>query len=107
MHYQLFGAMGSSLNDTSSSIPLIIWLNGGPGSSSLFGAFTENGPIRILENKTKLFDYPWNLFGHTLYIDQPLNVGFSYSGNRTGEKQVSSANEGATHLLNFMYNFYR
>ena len=42
-----------------------------------------------------------------MYIDQPLNVGFSYSGNRTGGQQVSSANEGATHLLNFMYNFYR
>lgn len=107
MHYQLFGAMGSNLNETTNNIPLIIWLNGGPGSSSLFGAFNENGPIRILENKTKLFDYPWNFFGHMLYIDQPLNVGFSFSGNRTSGKQVSSANEGATHLLNFLYNFYR
>lgn len=42
-----------------------------------------------------------------LFIDQPLNVGFSYYGDRMGAKQVSSANEGATHLLNFMYNFYR
>lgn len=41
-----------------------------------------------------------------LFIDQPLNVGFSYSGNRTGPSQVSSANEAADHLLNFMYNFY-
>lgn len=106
MHYQLFGAVGANLND-SSTIPLMIWLNGGPGSSSLFGAFTENGPIRILENKTSLFQYSWNFFGHMLFIDQPLNVGFSYYGDRSGAKQVASANEGASHLLNFLYNFYR
>ncbi|XP_031472926.2 uncharacterized protein LOC116245600 [Nymphaea colorata] len=45
--------------------------------------------------------------GHMLFIDQPLNVGFSYSGNRTGTQQVSSSNEGALHLVNFLYNFYR
>lgn len=83
MYYQLFGAMGHDMNESSTTIPLIIWLNGGPGSSSLFGAFTENGPIRILQNKTSLFQAPWNIFGHVLYIDQPLNVGFSYSGNRS------------------------
>jgi len=88
MYYQLFSSVGSSLNESDSRVPLIIWLNGGPGSSSLFGAFTENGPIRILKNKTSYFQNPWNLLGHTLYIDQPLNVGFSYYGNRTGSKQV-------------------
>lgn len=95
------------MNESSTTIPLIIWLNGGPGSSSLFGAFTENGPIRILQNKTSLFQAPWNIFGHVLYIDQPLNVGFSYFGNRSSTQQVSNASEGATHLLNFLYNFYR
>jgi carboxypeptidase C (cathepsin A) len=42
-----------------------------------------------------------------LFIDQPLNVGFSYSGNRTGKTQVSSANEAARHLINFLCNFYK
>lgn len=32
--------------------------------------------------------------GHLLFIDNPLNVGFSVNGNdRKGPKQVSSANE--------------
>jgi carboxypeptidase C (cathepsin A) len=108
MYYQLFSSVGSSLNESDSRVPLIIWLNGGPGSSSLFGAFTENGPIRILKNKTSYFQNPWNLLGHTLYIDQPLNVGFSYYGNRTDKKQVvGSAVDAAKHLENFLYNFYR
>jgi carboxypeptidase C (cathepsin A) len=41
-----------------------------------------------------------------LFIDQPLNVGFSFSGNRTGKAQVSTAEEAGQHLLNFMHNFY-
>lgn len=40
-----------------------------------------------------------------LYVDQPLDVGFSYSANRTGKK-VTDSKQGAQHLLNFLYNFY-
>ena len=27
--------------------PLIVWMNGGPGASSMFGMMTEIGPLRI------------------------------------------------------------
>ena len=93
--------------DADTKIPLIIWLQGGPGGSSQFGAFTENGPIRIVNGQPKLFSYSWSHQGHMMFIDNPLNVGFSYSGDRNGTAQVSSANEAAEHLVNFMDNFYR
>lgn len=47
------------------------------------------------------------MFGHLLFVDQPLNVGFSYDGERDSEEQVGSVAEAGDHLLNFLYNFYQ
>lgn len=30
--------------------PLLLWLQGGSGTSSLFGLFNENGPLMVDEN---------------------------------------------------------
>lgn len=105
--YHLFGAAGHDVVNSSDIVPLIIWLQGGPGSSSQFGAFTEIGPIRIENGTPRHFENSWNMFGHLLFIDSPLNVGFSFSGDRKGDKQVSSTSEATDHLMNFLYEFYK
>ncbi|KAK6394760.1 hypothetical protein LTR65_001552 [Meristemomyces frigidus] len=63
-----------------SNAPLAIWLNGGPGGSSLMGALSENGPCFIGKdsNSTYLNPWSWNSEVNMLYIDQPVQVGFSY-----------------------------
>lgn len=38
--------------------PLVLWLNGGPGCSSLYGAFLENGPYRIKRTGSMLTAVP-------------------------------------------------
>ncbi|KAI2777212.1 carboxypeptidase S1-like protein B [Daldinia loculata] len=60
--------------------PLSIWLNGGPGSSSLYGLFTENGPCYVNSdsNSTTLSEWAWNTDVNMLFIDQPTQVGLSY-----------------------------
>ncbi|KAK5128269.1 hypothetical protein LTR85_002936 [Meristemomyces frigidus] len=60
--------------------PLAIWLNGGPGGSSLMGALSENGPCFVGNdsNSTYLNPWSWNNEVNILYIDQPTQVGFSY-----------------------------
>ncbi|KAL7624533.1 hypothetical protein AAE478_006098 [Parahypoxylon ruwenzoriense] len=60
--------------------PLSIWLNGGPGSSSLYGLFTENGPcyVNADSNSTTLSQWAWNNEVNMLFLDQPTQVGLSY-----------------------------
>ncbi|KAK3118025.1 hypothetical protein LTR53_000062 [Teratosphaeriaceae sp. CCFEE 6253] len=60
--------------------PLAIWLNGGPGGSSLLGALSENGPCFVGNdsNSTYLNPHSWNNEVNLLFIDQPVGVGYSY-----------------------------
>jgi carboxypeptidase C (cathepsin A) len=63
--------------------PLTIWLNGGPGSSSLIGFFAENGPCEVVQMKdgsygTQTRLWGWDRSSNVLYIDQPVQVGLSY-----------------------------
>ena len=56
-----------------------------------------------MEGKAKQFEQSWNIIGHTVFIDQPLGVGFSWQKSRS---MVSSAREAGDHLLNFLSNLY-
>ncbi|MFE2108083.1 hypothetical protein ACFXAF_19765 [Kitasatospora sp. NPDC059463] len=61
--------------------PLLIWLNGGPGASSLAGLFLENGPLRVADDATGTISVSpdsWNQEAHVLYWDQPVGAGYSY-----------------------------
>ncbi|KAJ8607431.1 hypothetical protein MRB53_040281 [Persea americana] len=60
--------------------PLAIWLNGGPGGSSLLGALSENGPCFISNDSKSTYINPWswNNEANLLFIDQPNQVGYSY-----------------------------
>lgn len=66
--------------------PLSIWLNGGPGGSSLLGMLSENGPcwVEADSNSTRLNEWAWNGEVNMLYIDQPVQVGFSYDTLHNG-----------------------
>lgn len=81
----LFFWFFESRNDPAND-PVVLWLNGGPGCSSLTGMLFELGPAGISPKVEPVHNpYSWNSNASVIFLDQPVNVGFSYS-----EKQVST-----------------
>ncbi|KAG0203098.1 hypothetical protein BGX28_004529 [Mortierella sp. GBA30] len=73
--YWFFPAIKPKVGDP----PLLIWLQGGPGSSSMIGLFFENGPIQVTENmKLARRSVSWADEYSILFIDQPVGTGYSY-----------------------------
>jgi cathepsin A (carboxypeptidase C) len=73
MFYLLFRS------DNVQEAPLLIWLNGGPGCSSLLSAFYSNGPFYINTDSTLMNNYSssWTDQLDVLYVDNPLGTGYS------------------------------
>ncbi|XP_053613977.1 venom serine carboxypeptidase-like [Plodia interpunctella] len=68
-----------------SETPLILWLQGGPGASSLYGLFTEIGPFFVTEDKTlEEIKYSWGKNHSLLFIDNPVGTGFSFTDDDRG-----------------------
>ncbi|KAF5373507.1 hypothetical protein D9757_010495 [Collybiopsis confluens] len=60
--------------------PWLIWLNGGPGSSSLVGLMTENGPLQVTGNFSIVENqFSWDKLADAFWVDQPVGTGFSTS----------------------------
>ena len=64
--------------------PLLVWLQGGPGASSLLGLFFENGPLSLQEDSNGeiiVSNNPsaWNSQANLVYLDQPFGTGFSFA----------------------------
>lgn len=62
-----------------SSDPLVLWLTGGPGCSSMLALLAENGPCRVnADLSTERNPHAWNAQANVIWLDQPVGVGFSY-----------------------------
>ncbi|XP_025884785.1 serine carboxypeptidase-like 40 [Solanum lycopersicum] len=97
--------------ENSEALPLLLWLNGGPGCSSMaYGAMEELGPFRVNSDGKTLHrnSYAWNRAANVLFLESPAGVGFSYTNtssdfNTTGDS--TTANDNVVFLLNWLERF--
>lgn len=81
--------------------PVALWLNGGPGASSIMGYLTEFGPYVISANGGIHYN-PYNWAKHTniLFLEAPAGVGFSYcKGNISATCHADDDSTAAGNLL--------
>ncbi|XP_021672922.2 serine carboxypeptidase-like 25 isoform X2 [Hevea brasiliensis] len=95
------------------SKPLVVWLNGGPGCSSVaYGASEEIGPFRINKTASGLYlnKFSWNTVANLLFLEAPAGVGFSYS-NRSSDLldtgDIRTAKDSLEFLVRWMNRFPR
>ncbi|CAL9077807.1 unnamed protein product [Musa acuminata var. zebrina] len=91
--------------------PLLLWLNGGPGCSSIgYGEAEELGPFLMQKGKPELkFNkHSWNKEANLLFLESPVGVGFSYTNtssdlNSLGDK--ITAEDSYIFLFNWFKRF--
>jgi len=113
-HYILIESEGNPKED-----PLIVWSNGGPGASSLWGLFTEIGPLWLSSESLKTEDYKrtgiptlfrnefaWTKLGNVLILSGPPPVSFGYCdppGPKGSGYDCGSWNDKTTAKANYEF----
>ncbi|KAF5282412.1 hypothetical protein FQR65_LT14306 [Abscondita terminalis] len=85
--------------------PVVLWLQGGPGASSLLGALVINGAFEITDElKLKRKSYYWSQKHSVLYIDNPVGTGFSFTDDDGYTRNQTIV---AEHLYSALLQFFQ
>ncbi|GMF47481.1 unnamed protein product [Phytophthora fragariaefolia] len=80
--------------------PLVLWLSGGPGASSLMTLMSENGPCFVKEDlSTETNPNSWNSEANVIWLDQPTNVGYSYGSPEDADHDEEDVQENICAFL--------
>ncbi|KAH7094560.1 Alpha/Beta hydrolase protein [Paraphoma chrysanthemicola] len=82
----------------------VLWLNGGPGCSSMDGAMMEVGPYRVREGGNLEYNNgSWDEFANLLFVDQPVGTGFSYVNT---DSYLTDLDQMADHMMTFLEKWF-
>ncbi|KAI0372590.1 alpha/beta-hydrolase [Pilatotrama ljubarskyi] len=91
--------------DERSDVPWGIWLNGGPGSSSMLGFIYENGPIRMQpDGSISPDEYSWDRLADYIWIDQPVGTGWATTDS---DGYVHDEDEMGRDFMGFLENLVK
>lgn len=105
IHYWLALSENNPASD-----PVVLWLNGGPGSSSLLGFLSEEGPLMISASGNLMENpYSWTKYVNLFAIESPIGVGYSYcsrqmEGNPCKNTDRYTASTSRAALVDFFQN---
>ncbi|CAA3013625.1 serine carboxypeptidase-like 31 [Olea europaea subsp. europaea] len=88
--------------------PLVLWLNGGPGCSSVgYGATQEIGPFLVdIDGRGLTFNPDsWNTEANLLFLESPIGVGYSYS-NTSGDYDILGDDFAANDAYVFLHKWF-
>lgn len=97
--------------DNRTEAPLLLWTQGGPGLSALFGQFLQNGPVAFnhTQNNSGL---PLAKRNNTLqknmsiiYLDLPVGAGFSFTDNKSA--YLTTLEEISDSAIEFLEQFLK
>ena len=96
--------LGNMISSNHQRLQIVLWLNGGPGCSSLHGLLTQWGS-EIFSGKGPLDSNPaiLNEKATMIYLEQPIGVGFSYGANPAD--RVRTSQEAAQDVFDFLVKF--
>lgn len=85
--------------------PLVLWLNGGPGCSSLLGLLTELGPYSVTKEGSVVENpFSWNKRANVVFMESPAGVGFSYAVDGSVRADDDSTAKQNHHALRSFLN---
>ncbi|KAI0695231.1 Alpha/Beta hydrolase protein [Cytidiella melzeri] len=100
------GSFTQDAGSGGSDEPWAIWLNGGPGESSLVGMLLENGPLRIAENGSIIpNNASWDKLVDFVWVDQPVGTGYSTVDANGG--YIQNEDEMGEDFLSFLSNLVK
>jgi len=101
MFYFLFESRSMQASD-----PVVLWMTGGPGCSSELAVFVENGPWHVKDDLTLVeTPYGWDVSNTMIFVDQPINTGFSYSSD--DRDRVYDEDKVADDMMDFLQELYQ
>jgi carboxypeptidase C (cathepsin A) len=99
-----FWLHGAKAPATKACVPLILWMQGGPGQ---VGALNEMGPYYLINTTTTANrSLTWNRKYAMLFVDQPVESGYSYT-KRSPIEYVQTSDQAASHMYTFLLQFFQ